>query len=286
MRQMLRGYVELAAGLAEAAGKRVVSTTVELLERAGVDMEEAERAVTTQLPPAVQKLETLAQEVVTAGRGGLDLAVGLARAEAEKAVERVGKLGDQVVKVGVVLAYLEGKLRGLEDGGDGAAEQAGQAGHRRRESAGSTSGAGTEAGTGKSGRAEALFAADWQPEAEREAEPALEWETLAGAAGWYTPEEPVTEAAPPRKTAVKRPTTKKTAAKKTTAAKGTTAKTAAAKKTAVKKTTAAKSTAKKAATAKKATGAKQAGPAKKAGTAKKAAPKKAAPKASAGESDV
>ncbi|MEY9947092.1 hypothetical protein [Kitasatospora sp. GAS1066B] len=249
MRQLLRGYrgyVELAAGLAEAAGKRVLGTAAELLERAGVDLETVERTVTTQVPPAVQRLETLVQEAVTVGRGGVDLAVGLARAEAEKAVERVGKLGDQVVKVGVVLAYLEGKLRGLEGeeaAGDGAARE-------QRETS-------TES-TPRAGRAEGLFAADWEPE--------QEWSATQEDAGWATAAEPDV---PP---VVKRtPTPRKAAAKKSSAEQSPAKTSAATKKTATakepaaaNKTTAKKTTAKKAAPAKKAT------PARK--TTKKATP--------------
>ncbi|MFF7637421.1 hypothetical protein ACFZB9_30385 [Kitasatospora sp. NPDC008050] len=277
MRQMLRGYVELAAGLAEAAGKRVVGTAVELLERAGVDVEGAERAVTTQLPPAVQKLETLAQEVVTVGRGGLDLAVGLARAEAEKAVERVGKLGDQVVKIGVVLAYLEGKLHDLEGDGRGSAEAgAEQAERAHQESAGSTSGA------AKPGRAESLFAADWQPEADQEAEPGLDsepdWELETGAAGWYTPPEPAAEAPTPRKRPAKTAAVKKSAAVKKTAAPEK----AAPEKAAAKKTAAAKAPVVKKAVAKKTGTAKKA--TKTAAT--KTTAKKTTPKKPAGERDV
>ncbi|WP_329579456.1 hypothetical protein OG500_11645 [Kitasatospora sp. NBC_01250] len=276
MRQMLRGYVELAAGLAEAAGKRVVGTAVELLERAGVDVEGAERAVTTQLPPAVQKLETLAQEVVTVGRGGLDLAVGLARAEAEKAVERVGKLGDQVVKAGVVLAYLEGKLRDLAGDGQGSGAGGGTAPteQAQQESAGSTSGA------PRPGRAESLFAADWQPEADLEPEPGLDaepdWDDAqTGAAGWYIPPEPAAEPTAPRKrtvpkAAVKTPAAKTPAVKKT-AAKKTAAKPTVAKKSAAKKTVAEKTAAKQTATKKTA--------------AKKTATKKATPRKPAGDSD-
>ncbi|MGF1431922.1 histone H1-like repetitive region-containing protein [Kitasatospora sp. LaBMicrA B282] len=197
MRQMLRGYiqgyVELAAGLAEAAGKRVVGTAGDLLERVGVDIEAAERTVAGQLPPLVHRLETLAQEVVTVGRGGVDLAVGLARAEAEKAVERAGKLGDQVVKVGVVLAYLEGKLRDLEGGGAAgtgtgtgagtAAERPAKEQEKQEKSGGRTSGV---------GRAEGLFADDWEPEQGWGTEP-------PGGAGFapLPPDEEQAEAEPP-----------------------------------------------------------------------------------------
>ncbi|MDH6144192.1 MULTISPECIES: hypothetical protein [Kitasatospora] len=290
MRQGLRQYVELAAGLAEEAGKRVVGTAAELLDRAGVDVVAAERTVAT-----------LAHEVVTASRGGIDLAIGVARTEAEKAVERVSRLGDQVVKVGVVLEYLEGKLRGLEDGDEPPAA--------------SSSAWGTAGGAG---RADGLFADDWAPEQEREAggverdpeslhaqgapvTPAAEAAEAGTAKAAKTPE----RTAPAKKTAAKkaaaeqtpakkattakkatataqRATAKKTAAKKTTA----TANKAAAKKTAAKKTAAKQTTATARKTAAVKTTAAEKTTAKKAPT-RKSAPRKAAPKRpETGETDV
>ncbi|MFJ5123108.1 hypothetical protein [Kitasatospora sp. NPDC088548] len=113
----VRGAVEVAAGLVEEVGKRVVGTAAELLERTGIDVTEVERRFGGQFPPSAKQLQTLAEEAVTAGRAGVDLAVGVARGEVEKAFERVG---DQVTKVGVVLAYLESRLREVQ-GGDGPA---------------------------------------------------------------------------------------------------------------------------------------------------------------------
>ncbi|TQF02894.1 hypothetical protein E6W39_12310 [Kitasatospora acidiphila] len=298
MRQGLRQYVELAAGLAEEAGKRVVGTAAELLDRAGVDVVAAERTVTT-----------LAHEVVTVSRGGIDLAIGVARTEAEKAVERVGRLGDQVVKVGVVLEYLEGKLRGLEDGGEPPAA--------------SSPAWGTAGGAG---RADGLFADDWAPEQEREAGGVeRDPEPLHAQGAPVTPVTPVAEAAeagaaeatetpertaPAKKAAAKQAAAEKTVAKKATTAKKATATaqkatakktaakktTATAKKTAAKKTAAKKTAAKKTATeqttatAKKTAAAKSTAAektaAKKAPT-RKSAPRKAAPKRpEAGETDV
>jgi hypothetical protein len=254
MRQTLREYVELAAGIAEQTGKRVVDTAGELLERAGVDVAAAERTV-----------QTLAQEAVTVGRGGLDLAMGLARAEAEKAVERFGRLGDQVVKVGVVLAYLEGKLRDLE-GADEAEPAARE--HAR-------------GGTAPAGRADGLFAEDWAPEQEHEQEPEpgdeappamVEPVVAAPAATEETDGTAAGRKTAARKTAAKKAATtrkatagaKKTAAaekataEKTTAKKGAATKSAAAKKTTVKKTTAKKATAKKTGTTAKKVAAKPA----------------------------
>ncbi|MCC9311160.1 hypothetical protein LN042_29555 [Kitasatospora sp. RB6PN24] len=299
MRQGLRQYMELAAGLAEEAGKRVVGTATELLDRAGVDVVAAERTVAT-----------LAQEVVTASRGGIDLAVGLARTEAEKAVERVSRLGDQVVKVGVVLEYLEGKLRSLEEGGEPSAAPPSS----------STSERGPVGGVGRAG---GLFADDWAPEQEREREaggaerepeplhaqgapvtPAAETTETAEAVGTAgTPETPETleRTAPAKRTVAKRTAAEKTttarAIAKATATKKATAagRPVTAKKTAAKKSPAKKAAAKKAietvhqATVEKAE-AKES-PAKKTTAkktaARKTAAKKAAPKRpETGETDV
>ncbi|WP_329490160.1 hypothetical protein OG618_27170 [Kitasatospora sp. NBC_01246] len=108
----VRGAVEVAAGLVEEVGKRVVGTAAGLLEMSGVDVAEVERRLGGPFPPSAKSLQTLAEEAVTAGRAGVDLAVGVARSEVEKAFEKVG---DQVTKVGVVLAYLESKLREVEE---------------------------------------------------------------------------------------------------------------------------------------------------------------------------
>ncbi|MFF4383595.1 hypothetical protein [Kitasatospora sp. NPDC001547] len=104
--------VETAAGVVEEVGRRVVGTASSVLEKAGVDLAGVERRLGGQFPPSVETLQTLAGEAVTAGRAGVDLAVGVARTEAEKVFEKVG---DQVTKVGVVLAYLETKLREVEE---------------------------------------------------------------------------------------------------------------------------------------------------------------------------
>ncbi|MDH6113533.1 superfamily II DNA/RNA helicase [Kitasatospora sp. MAP12-15] len=232
MRDTLREYVEFATGLAEGAGKRVVGTATGLLERAGVDLEAVERTVAAQLPPSVQSLQTLVGELATAGRTGVDLAVGLARTEAEKAVERVGRLGDQVVKVGVVLSYLEGKLRDLEGGEP---EQRPSADRREPPAA----------------RAQGLFGEDWWPEEESAAldeEPVLDEEPAPAAvpAKKAAPRKAAPRKAAPAKAAVKKTAVRKTAAKQPTAAKKATEP----KKTATKKTAAAKPAAAKTATKK------------------------------------
>ncbi|MGW6914776.1 hypothetical protein ACWGB8_13325 [Kitasatospora sp. NPDC054939] len=108
----VRGVVAVAAELVEEVGKRVVGTAAGLLERGGVDLAEVERKLGGPFPPSAKQLQTLAEEAVTAGRAGVDLAVGVARSEVEKAFEKVG---DQVTKVGVVLSFLESKLREVEE---------------------------------------------------------------------------------------------------------------------------------------------------------------------------
>ncbi|MFF0415539.1 hypothetical protein ACFYUY_34535 [Kitasatospora sp. NPDC004745] len=124
----VRGVAEVAAGLVEEVGKRVVGTAAAILERTGVDVADVERRLGGQFPPSVQTLQTLAGEAVTAGRAGVDLAVGVARGEVEKAFEKVG---DQVTKVGVVLAYLESKLREVEED-EGGPERPGPAADAHR----------------------------------------------------------------------------------------------------------------------------------------------------------
>ncbi|MFI2695560.1 hypothetical protein ACH5AR_32550 [Kitasatospora sp. NPDC018619] len=108
----VRGVVEAAAGVVGEVGRLVAGTAASVLEKAGVDVTEVERRLGDRFPPSVETLQTLAGEAVTAGRAGVDLAVGVARSEAEKVFEKVG---DQVTKVGVVLAYLEAKLREVEE---------------------------------------------------------------------------------------------------------------------------------------------------------------------------
>ncbi|AUY49273.1 hypothetical protein [Streptomyces sp. CB01881] len=272
----VRGAVEVAAGLVEEVGKRVVGTAAGLLEKSGVDVAEVERRLGGQFPPSAKSLQTLAEEAVTAGRAGVDLAVGVARGEVEKAFERVG---DQVTKVGVVLAYLESKLREVEEDGDRPA-------------------AGPQAGAGEPGpapRADGLFGQGWEREDEPVASapvvaervevdapvevdppvPPTRAERVREAAAQERPEK-----APAKGTAAVKPEAGRTTSRKTAdgkAAAGTAAtngavtKKAVSKKTTAGKTTAGKTTAGKAATKKT--------------TAKKTTAKKAAvPEASAGRS--
>ncbi|MFD8087131.1 hypothetical protein ACFV4F_36185 [Kitasatospora sp. NPDC059722] len=253
----VRGVVEAAAVVVEEVGKRVVGTAATILERTGVDVAEVERRLGGQFPPSAKQLQTLAEEAVTAGRAGVDLAVGVARGEVEKAFERVG---DQVTKVGVVLAYLESKLREVEEDAVPAARPAAEAQDEEPVPA---------------PRADGLFGRGWEqrhePPARAVGEPiAAERVEVDEPVEVDPPVAPAHSAArkpPVRKApaeesasesatkAAAKPAGKKTAAKKTaaqaSAAKTTMAKTTAVKKTAVKKTATAKNTAAKNTAAKK-----------------------------------
>ncbi|MER6400810.1 hypothetical protein ABT263_32925 [Kitasatospora sp. NPDC001603] len=226
----VRGAVEVAAGLVEEVGKRVVGTAAGLLEMSGVDVAEVERRLGGPFPPSAKSLQTLAEEAVTAGRAGVDLAVGVARSEVEKAFEKVG---DQVTKVGVVLAYLESKLREVE-------EEAVPAASPQEEEPGTAAPA---------PRADALFGHGW----ELDDEPAAPAARVGGepiVAERVEVDEPV-ETDPPvppavaekpeaaekpaeRKPAAKKPVAKKAAAQKP-AAQAPAVKKAAVKKAAAKK---------------------------------------------------
>ncbi|MFE6751020.1 hypothetical protein ACFVGM_34580 [Kitasatospora purpeofusca] len=247
----VRGAVAAAAVLVEEVGKRVVGTAAGLLEKGGIDVTEVERRFGGQFPPSAQSLQTLAGEAVTAGRAGVDLAVGVARGEVEKVFEKVG---DQVTKVGVVLAYLESKLREVEDEVD-------EEGVRPE-----------QAGPPPAPRAGGLFEDGWEQEtrgpagAERivvdepvEVDPPVPPSGTAVAAEAAAARPAAKKAAPREPAAAKKaaPAAKKAAVKKTAAKK------TAVKKTAVKKT----STAKKAAAAEKPAGAEQP-PAKRTSTRK------------------
>ncbi|MFD0349690.1 hypothetical protein ACFQ0M_34015 [Kitasatospora aburaviensis] len=51
----VRGVVEVAAGLVEEVGKRVVGTAAELLEKTGVDVAGVERKFGGQFPPSPRR---------------------------------------------------------------------------------------------------------------------------------------------------------------------------------------------------------------------------------------
>ncbi|MFJ9841835.1 hypothetical protein ACIRYZ_15445 [Kitasatospora sp. NPDC101155] len=228
----VRGAVAAAAVVVEEVGKRVVETAAAVLEKTGVDVTEVERKLGGQFPPSAKTLQTMAEEAVTAGRAGVDLAVGVARNEVEKAFERVG---DQVTKVGVVLAYLESKLREIEE-----EPVAAKSGPDLYEAA-------AEEPT-PAPRADDLFGRGWEYESERVAGEPIVAERVEV-------DEPVEvdPPVPPAPRAGEPTAAKKTTAKKATAAKKTTAKKATAGKAAATKTTAGKAAAKKTTTAKKAT---------------------------------
>ncbi|WP_406112050.1 hypothetical protein [Kitasatospora purpeofusca] len=229
----VRGAVTAAAVLVEEVGKRVVGTAAGLLEKGGIDVTEVERRFGGPFPPSAQSLQTLAEEAVTAGRAGVDLAVGVARGEVEKVFEKVG---DQVTKVGVVLAYLESKLREVEEEDEGAPPE--------------------QAGPPPAPRAGGLFEDGWEQEtrgsagAERivvdepvEVDPPVPpngTAVAAAAAEKTTAERTAAEKTAPKKAAARKPAAAKKAAP---AAKKTAAKKTAVKKTAVKKTSTAKRTA-------------------------------------------
>ncbi|MFJ2189876.1 histone H1-like repetitive region-containing protein [Kitasatospora sp. NPDC087861] len=259
----VRGVVEVAAGLVEEVGKRVVGTAATILERSGVDVTEVERRLGGQFPPSAKTLQTLAEEAVTAGRAGVDLAVGVARGEVEKAFERVG---DQVTKVGVVLAYLESKLREVEEDAVPAAGPAGSDEADEEDEA--------ERPT-PAPRADDLFGRGWesadgQAAAWAVGEPIVAERVEVDEPVEVDPPVPPVRPAVARKAAAKRTPAKKapaadrstaggSAAEKTSAekaekasAKRTTAKKAPAKKSAAKKTTVKKTAVKKTSAAKKA----------------------------------
>ncbi|MEV8100506.1 histone H1-like repetitive region-containing protein [Kitasatospora sp. NPDC085879] len=225
LRDAVRGVVVVAAGIAEEAGRRVVGAASDLLERSGVDVAAVEKRVGEQLPPSVKSLQILATEAVTVGRAGVDLAVGVARGEVERVFERVG---DQMVKVGVVLSYLEGKLRSVDEEEPPA----------------------PRAGAKPANRADGLFDAGWDDDDVPEpvhfapdTAPATAPDGTAEPAGTAEPDtgtEPQREKpAAARPAAAKKPPAKKTAAQPSAAKKG------AAKKTTAKKTTTRKATAKR-----------------------------------------
>ncbi|MFF2081925.1 hypothetical protein ACFVXG_45030 [Kitasatospora sp. NPDC058162] len=251
----VRGAVAAAAVVVEEVGKRVVDTAAAVLEKTGVDVAEVERRLGGQFPPSAKTLQTLAEEAVTAGRAGVDLAVGVARNEVEKAFERVG---DQVTKVGVVLAYLESKLREVEEepaAGSGAGPYA--AGYPEEEPV-------------PAPRADDLFGRGWEFEDEPvAAEPIVAERVEVDEPVEFDPPvapvPPVVVAEPPvvAESAAKKAAVKKAAEKKTATKKAASKKTAAAKKTAVAK----KATVKKATAAKPTEVAKKA-PAKRTATKK------------------
>ncbi|GAA2498928.1 hypothetical protein GCM10010406_39340 [Streptomyces thermolineatus] len=115
MRDALRTCLQIAGGLTEVTRQRAASAARELLDQAGIDLDEVQRKVAGRIPPEVQ---TLADELVTAGRTNRDLLVGLIREEVDKAMQRAGRIGDELVRVGVLVEMLERRIRNLEGGGE------------------------------------------------------------------------------------------------------------------------------------------------------------------------
>lgn len=115
MRDALRTCLQIAGGLTEATRRRAVGAARELLDQTGVDVEAVRRKVGESIPPEVQ---ALADELVAAGRANRDLLVGLIREEVDKTKDRVGRVADEVTKVGVILEALERRVRNLEGGAE------------------------------------------------------------------------------------------------------------------------------------------------------------------------
>jgi len=100
MRDALRTCLQIAGGLTEATRRRTVDAARELLDQTGIDVDAVQRKIGAAIPAEVQ---TLADELMATGRANRDLLVGLIREEVDKATSRVGRLADEVTKVGVLL---------------------------------------------------------------------------------------------------------------------------------------------------------------------------------------
>jgi hypothetical protein len=114
LRDALRTCLQIASGLTEATRRRASEAAQQLLDQAGVDFDELQRKVAGCIPPEVQ---TLADELIATGRANRDLLAGLIREEIDRTMARVGRLADDVTKVGVILEALERRVRSLEDTG-------------------------------------------------------------------------------------------------------------------------------------------------------------------------
>jgi len=259
LRDAVRGVVVVASELAEEAGKRVLGAAEGLLQRGGVDVAGLERRLGGQFPPSAESLRTMAGEAVTAGRAGVDLVAGVARSEVERVFEKVG---DQVVKVGVVLGYLESKLREVEEEEPAVVRPAAKPGAARK----------------PAGRADGLFGAGWDG-APAAAEPATESAPAAqpvrkpaARRGAKAPADGATAGkAGAEKAGARKAPAKKAPARKAAAGK------APAEKTVVKKTVAKKTVTRKAATSGTATVATTRKGAAKKTVVRKSVAKKAAP---------
>ena len=113
LRDALRTCLQIAGGLTEATRRRAVSAARELLEQTGVDVDALQRSIGERIPPEVQ---SLADELIASGRANRDLLLGLIREEVDKTMGRVGRVADEITKVGVILEALERRVRNLEGG--------------------------------------------------------------------------------------------------------------------------------------------------------------------------
>jgi hypothetical protein len=114
MRDALRTCLQIAGGVTEATRRRTVEAARDLLDQAGIDVDAVQRRIGSAIPPEVQ---ALADELMATGRANRDLLLGLVREEVDKAMSRVGRIADEVTKVGVVLETLERRIRNLEGAG-------------------------------------------------------------------------------------------------------------------------------------------------------------------------
>ncbi|WP_435131566.1 histone [Actinacidiphila sp. bgisy144] len=234
MRDALRTCLQIAGGLTEATRRRAAEAAREMLDQAGIDPAALQERIGAAIP---QEVQTLADELVASGRANRDLLLGIVREEVDKAMSRVGRLADEVTKVGVVLEALERRIRNLEQpGADTGPDGAPGAGRTRAP-------APTPTATAKERAQRTPPAAPPVEHVRVDTEPAPT--SVANPRRTAAPGKPASAKPAPAKKAA--PAAKKTAAKKT-AAKKTAAKQAPAKQAAAKKTAAKKAPAKKTAT--------------------------------------
>jgi hypothetical protein len=112
MRDALRTCLQIAGGLTEATRRRTVDAARDLIGQTGIDVEALQQRIGSAVPAEVQ---TLADELMASGRANRDLLLGLIREEIDKGMGRVGRIADEVTKVGVVLETLERRIRNLEN---------------------------------------------------------------------------------------------------------------------------------------------------------------------------
>ncbi|WP_435175717.1 histone [Actinacidiphila sp. bgisy145] len=226
MRDALRTCLQIAGGLTEATRRRAAEAAREMLDQAGIDPAALQERIGAAIP---QEVQTLADELVASGRANRDLLLGIVREEVDKAMSRVGRLADEVTKVGVVLEALERRIRNLEQpGADTGPDGAPGAGRTRAP-------APTPTATAKERAQRTPPAAPPVEHVRVDTEPAPT--SVANPRRTAAPGKPASAKPAPAKKAA--PAAKKTAAKKT-AAKKTAAKQAPAKQAAPKKTAAKK----------------------------------------------